>query len=444
MPIKKQRPNAVQQNTNNNAIAATDDELKIYDEAIIFKRGNYWQMRMWLQNEHRYARFSLRTKNRDTAIDKAKKQYYTLMSLMLAGKTYYSKTTKNGVEMYLKQRETDVEAGLIVKGRLSTITIHLMHFLNFIGQNVKLKQLERTDCENYFYARTKTKKRQITISQTTIENEQSTINAMISWLYKRDETNIDGFDFKKLKRIDKGIEANRRGTFTDDEISNIIAAIELYTKDAERDLTNKNNLIKAITGYYLGVSIATGVRRGEQIQLRWDDIEELSDDKERGSRLIKITIRGETSKVRKTRKFVILDKGNYFNKLIALKRLRHTDKSNATDAEYSKFLKAKNEYIFSLNGCSLITTRTISYHFDKVISLAAIQNVSTRDLTPYSFRHYYITQRVNSGLAVASVAEMCGTSITQIEKTYYTTTHAKMVSNALADYTMQDGLLVPN
>jgi integrase len=387
MPIKKQRPNAVQQNTNN-AIAVTDDELKIYDEAIIFKRGNYWQMRMWLQNEHRYARFSLRTKNRDTAIDKAKKQYYTLMSLMLAGKTYYSKTTKNGVEMYLKQRATDVEAGLIVKGRLSTITIHLMHFLNFIGRNVKLKQLERTDCENYFYARTKTKKRQITISQTTIENEQSTINAMISWLYKRGETKIDGFDFKKLKRIDKGLEANRRSTFTDDEISNIIAAIELYTKNAERDLTNKNNLIKAIAGYYLGVSIATGVRRGEQMQLRWDDIEELSDN---SSRLIKITVRGETSKVRKTRKFVIKDKGNYFNKLIALTRLRHTDKSTATDAAYGKFLKAKNEYIFSLNGCNLITTRMISYHFDKVISLAAIQNVSTRDLTPYSFRHYFIT-----------------------------------------------------
>ena len=441
MPIKKQRPNSVQQSTNN-ALAATDDIVQIYDEAIIYKRGDYWQMRMWLQNEHRYARFSLRTQNKDTAIDKAKKQYYRLMSLMLAGKTYYSKTTKNGVEAYLKQRATDVEAGLIVKGRLSTIRTHLTHFLDFIGRDVKLKELERTDCENYFYTRTKTKK-QITVSQTTIENEQSTINAMISWLYRRNETNIDGFDFKKLKRIDKGLETNRRGTFTDDEISNIIAAIELYTKDAEQDLTNESNLIKAITGYYLGVSIATGVRRGEQMQLRWDDIEELS-NKERSSRLIKITVRGETSKVRKTRKFVIKDKGNYFNKLIALTRLRHTDKSTATDAAYGKFLKAKNEYIFSVNGSTAITTRMIGYHFDKVISLAAIQNVSTRDLTPYSFRHYFITQRVNSGLAVASVAEMCGTSITQIEKTYYTTTHAKMVSNALADYTMQDGLLVPN
>jgi hypothetical protein len=38
---------------------------------------------------------------------------------------------------------------------------------------------------------------------------------------------------------------------------------------------------------------------------------------------------------------------------------------------------------------------------------------------------------------------MCGTSITQIEKTYYHTTEEKMVSNALADYDYVDGVLVP-
>jgi len=38
---------------------------------------------------------------------------------------------------------------------------------------------------------------------------------------------------------------------------------------------------------------------------------------------------------------------------------------------------------------------------------------------------------------------MCGTSITQIEKTYYHTTQEKMISNALANYEYIDGLLVP-
>lgn len=42
-----------------------DDEIPIFDEAVIYKRGEYWQMRMWLAKERKYARFSLKTRNRD-------------------------------------------------------------------------------------------------------------------------------------------------------------------------------------------------------------------------------------------------------------------------------------------------------------------------------------------------------------------------------------------
>ena len=35
MPLKKQ--------------TFTADEIEIYDEAVVYKRGEYWQMRMWLQ-----------------------------------------------------------------------------------------------------------------------------------------------------------------------------------------------------------------------------------------------------------------------------------------------------------------------------------------------------------------------------------------------------------
>jgi hypothetical protein len=37
----------------------TDDEIPLYEEALVYKRGEYWQMRMWLAKEHKYARFSL-------------------------------------------------------------------------------------------------------------------------------------------------------------------------------------------------------------------------------------------------------------------------------------------------------------------------------------------------------------------------------------------------
>jgi hypothetical protein len=46
MPLKKQTFNA--------------DKIEIYDEAVVYKRGEYWQMRMWLGKEKKYARFSLR------------------------------------------------------------------------------------------------------------------------------------------------------------------------------------------------------------------------------------------------------------------------------------------------------------------------------------------------------------------------------------------------
>ena len=97
-----------------------DDEVPIFEEALVYKRGEYWQMRMWLAKEHKYARFSLKTRNKSTAIDKAKLHYHELMAGQLQGKTYFSITTRMGVEMYLEHRKKDVTNGFIVSGRYNT------------------------------------------------------------------------------------------------------------------------------------------------------------------------------------------------------------------------------------------------------------------------------------------------------------------------------------
>jgi integrase len=428
MPLKKQTFNA--------------DEIEIYDEAVVYKRGEYWQMRMWLGKEKKYARFSLRTRNRDTAIDKAKKYYHGLMAQQLAGKTYFSKTTKQGVEEYLKQRALDVEAELIVKGRYGTIKTHLEHWLEFIGRDTKLKELERTDCENYLHSRTKTKKK-INVSQTTVANEQSSINAMLAWLYKRNETYIQAFDFKPLKRIDRGDEALRRSTFEDDEIVRIKNELEKYTADAKKNINEEGGLAKVITGYYLLISIITGLRRGEQLQLKWSDIKWLEKNVKGKAAddtysLVKITVRAETTKVRKTRHFVVKD-WEYFDELFKLLQPRYV-KANKENKKAKAF---GDTLIFSANGTSMLTPRAIGYHFDKIVELAEVKDTDTRDLVPYSFRHYFITDRINRGATPTQVAETCGTSTAQIEKTYYHTSEAKMITNALPQFEYRDGLLIP-
>jgi integrase len=425
-----------------------ENEEMIFDGAIIYTRGKYYQFRMWLTNERKYARFSLKTTNHSTAKDKAKLYYHELMAKQLAGKTYFSKTTKQGVEQYLTQRQLDVDAGLIVKGRLGTIKIHLNHWLEFIGRDTKLKELERTDCENYFLERTK-KKKGIAISQATVVNEQSSINAMISWLFKRNETYIEAYDFKKLKKIDRGDEALRRSMFEVDEINKIKEVLVKYISDAKRNISEKGNLIKALAGYYFLISILTGLRRGEQLQLKWKDIKFLeknikgeADDDEVYS-LVKITVWAETSKVRKTRSFIVVD-WEYFDELQKLLWPRYVKSQGKENLKENPF---GNTCIFSKDGSKdgikSLTPRIIEYHFDKIVEMAGIVVTDERDLVPYSFRHYFITNMINRGFSLIQVAEMCGTSVAQIEKTYYHTTETKMINNALPNFEYIDGLLVP-
>jgi len=376
----------------------SDDEVQIYDDAIIYKRGDYWHFRMWLTKEGKYARFSLKTRSKSTAEDKAKDEYHKLIADQLSGKTYHSKTTKQAVELYLAQRWKDYEAELIVKGRYTTIKTHLEHWLDFIKRDTKLKELERTDCENYFAERSKTKKN-LAVSQTTVANEQSTINSMMAWLFKRNETKIDGFDFKKLPRVDRGNEEQRRNTFTDEEIFVIITKLEEYIAEAKRNVDDDANLSKVVVGYYLLISIISGLRRGEQLQLRWKDVSfmeknvKVADGEEEITHsLVAITVREETSKVRKMRKFVVKDL-EYFDDLFKFAYKRYAKLNNDKDSKKH----FGNTLVCSINGETMLTARAIGYHFDKILELAEIERTETRDLVPYSFRHYFITSMINKG-----------------------------------------------
>ena len=415
-----------------------DEVESIFDEAIIFKRGDYWHMRMWLTNEKKYARFSLKTKNKSTALDKAKTHYHQLMSFELTGKRYFSITAKEGVERYLQKRKLEAgKKGGIVVGRYHTIRTHLSHWLDFIGPNTKLRELEKTDCEDYYMARNEAKSASI----RTVANEQATINAMMKWLYSQKETNIEKFEFGKLPKVDRADENNRRNTFTDAEAERIVSVLKQQIAEAEQDLTDPNNVAKAVSAYYFGISLITGLRRGEQLQLRWSDIKNNFDFRKEGRmhELVQLVIRAETSKVRLSRKFIVKDTHLYFD---GLSKLQLALQGKTKTLESQRLALLGNELLFYVAKDKELSTRAISYHFKKLLEQASI-NVSARNLVPYSFRHYFITKRVNSNLPAASIAEMCGTSIAQIEKTYYHTTLDKMISNALADYEYIDGMLVP-
>jgi site-specific recombinase XerD len=392
-----------------------DEEIAIFDDAVIYKRGEYWQFRMWLQKEGKYARQSLRTNNRSTAIEKGKEAYLEIFANQKMGKRYFSLTTKEGVKQYIENRQKDVDSKLIVVGRLGTIKTHLEHWLEFIGRDTKLKELAVTDCEDYFYHRTK--KTKGNIKQITIQNEQSSINACIKFLFRNHLTHIDKFDFKKLPRLDRNNEALRRSTFEQREFESLVSVLPVYCNKKRNKLDEGEWLTRQIIRHYILIAARSGLRVGEQRQLRWCDVEVINtivaEDGEYFP-LATIKVRASTSKVRTSRQLMCKG-GHYFNRLRKLLKP-----------------KAETDLIFSLDGKTELSKRALLYHFHKIVEMTDIEDRENRDLVPYSLRHYMITERIMKGLSFKSVAEMCGTSITQIERTYYHLNDDIRMDNALA------------
>lgn len=403
----------------------SEDEVVIFDDAIVYKRGDYWQFRLWLRKESKYVRRSLSTRNRTTAIEKGKELYLELFAAIKQGKTYFSIDAKKAVELYVAHRRKDVEAGLIVPGRLSTINSHLKNWLDFIGRDTKLKEMERTDCEGYFHFRVKGAGR-TAARQVTVQNEQSSINAMMDWLFKRGEARIDGFDFTKLPRIDTRDDAVRRATFYDHEVDDFKQAVSRYCDRDKQGLDEREWLMRSLAGHFFMLLAFSGMRPGELRQLRWGDLvwRGVNTKRYNADGVVEIGVRAETTKVRKSRRFYCRDQG-YFRawRNIILPIIGRSS--------------VKELLVFSLDGTTLSSKRALLYHFGKLMELAEIDRVG-RALVPYSFRHYFITERVTAGLSYQQVAEMCGTSAAQIERTYFHLDDHSRMRHALTGYEIDE------
>ena len=96
--------------------------------------------------------------------------------------------------------------------------------------------------------------------------------------------------------------------------------------------------------------------------------------------------------------------------------------------------KDRSALVFSIDGIKPITKLALLYHFKRMVESTGIRDSATRKIAPYNIRYYMITQRIMSGLEFRAIADMCGTSITQIERTYYHPNDAILLTNAVADY----------
>ena len=390
-------------------------KVAIGNDAIMELRNGNWQFRMWIPKENKMYRKTLGTKNREIAEVNAINLVMDAKHRINNGKTFYSLTVKEAVASYVEERRGEVETGGIVIGRLGTIETHLKHFTDYIGEKTRLKDLNIDSCKGYFNFRMKK-----TVSITTLKNEQSTINSLIKYLNEKNETTIHYFKFKTTKELENAdVKKIQRQTFTYEEWKKIYTAMRKYVEKTNH-ISHKDLLERQIARHWILIAANCGFRTGEQRQLRWSDVGTV---KHNDKTLANVIVRAETSKVRKGRT-VIGRQGQYFDRLKQLKQP-----------------KQKDEFVFFENGHKQTTNKIIYKHFKKIMELAKIKDWQEREIVPYSLRHFYITQRVKAGCSLREVADMCGTSVHQIEKTYWHTDFQTKLTTAIKTYEVSDDVI---
>jgi integrase len=185
-----------------------------------------------------------------------------------------------------------------------------------------------------------------------------------------------------MPRLDRNDEAVRRSTFEAEEVVAFGGAVERYCDRVMNRLDPDEWRQRSLAGHYFLISAATGLRTGEQLQLRWGDVGWINHHSRRHGgdiELVEIRVRAETSKVRTSRRFYCRDGGLF--------------RSWERIAVDGRAAMPADALVFSLDGRQAMTKRALHYHFGELMGLASIPREG-RNLVPYSFRHYFITQRI--------------------------------------------------
>lgn len=420
------------------------NEVKIgtLGKACIYQNAyDVWQFRTWLADENKYYRISLRTKQRADALEKAEDLYAELRVAKKQGRKYFSISIKDAVSKYLEFRIKDVGKGRgagIVEGRYRTIKVHLNHFLNYVHKDAKVKDLGKNTLVAYEregittdYIRFRQQKK---AADSTIRNEIATINSCMRYLYECDEKYAEISAFRVPKQRSKAYKADeatiRRQTFTRDEWGRFYKAMRTYASKKEcKDVAEF--LDRQLVRHYLLFAANSGARSGELRQLKWSSILSYEKQKTRGGRellLAEVQIEAHTSKVGIGRTFYARG-GKY------LQRWRSLLQESGIEVGGDKL-------IFSIDGQTEYWNSTLNRHFKRIMELTDIDEERKCALVPYSLRHFYVTSLAYSGVSFSDIALQCGTSISQIERTYYHVNKAKRLQVATADYAEVDGKIV--
>lgn len=182
--------------------ATKNQKIRINDDCYISLRGSIWQFNMWIPNQNKTYRATLKTSDKELAIQMAKQKYAENTKLIQDEKSPFSMTLKDAVDLYLTHRKKDIYTndgekteGKITIERWKCIGHQLKPFLQVYGSDTRLNAISSKDGIIYEKER-RNKGSKNPPKKTTLKNEKSAINSLFKWLELEGHTNCMALRFK--------------------------------------------------------------------------------------------------------------------------------------------------------------------------------------------------------------------------------------------------------
>jgi integrase len=211
--------------------------------AYLVKRGQTWYVRYKQDNQMKWV--SCRTSTKKLAEEvRLKYQNFEAKGFHDLDKKRKDVSLEDFLEVHLNHAETTHSPGWLKNKRL----IFKNFLVPFFGEKTLLKQITKARIEDYRAERLKT------VSPRTVNIEINCLMAMLRHAIDRDELEED-----YLPKIKKLQEAHGRVRFlTRDEIAAIREAAHAHSPEMEA---------------YVLLMLFAGLRSGEALSLRWEDID---------------------------------------------------------------------------------------------------------------------------------------------------------------------------
>jgi len=373
------------------------DVLDIFDGNVrIFRTtnsGDVYQMSMYVKEEKRYIRKSLRTRDKEIAIASAQKEFIFYQAKIMNGEKLFSITANELRNKYLEYIEKQVKEKQLSIGRQTNIKTYTKHFLNFVGKNTKILNIEKKEFQKY---RSYRQSKKSDIRMSVVQNESITIKQMYKFAKNEGFINQNyELDFGKLK-VDKN-ESSRIAYEVSDYKKLISVAMFWYKKVSDVHVKRNEEIYyrKTIRDFILLMG-NYGFRTQELRLIKWKDVVIHNDE------TVTITIRKENAKTKKERK-VRGRRSDIF--------IRRKTYSNFTDSDC---------FVFSRFDRDEEISKTILYdYYNSLMKEVKEKYEDFQEQDLYSLRHFFITSHlIASKISVYDLAKYCGTSLQQISNTY--------------------------